>query len=249
MMLMSLGCLELQLEQKSMMKGKNGKSITITHICRYYFTNHEPSSHACLCLCEFLASQRKNMSSSGRDCGDLDSPETRFQADLFLLTMASSQRDLFEDHWLSFAVRVHWLKARHLAFQARQTHSVIRHVDSFLWCIIYMVLDNAQIIRFSCWKKNPSSVQCTGFTLPPAIVKVWCEVGLGDLWKHAKQIMVCFVVNILQRPEGALRKPTNLFKYTQRNPRDPEDTDPETQKHLTAVKNMLQTKTWYRLNI
>ncbi|XP_021334181.1 calcineurin-binding protein cabin-1 isoform X2 [Danio rerio] len=86
MMLMSLGCLELQLEQKSMMKGKN-------------------------------ASQRKTMSASGRDCGDLDSPETRFQADLFLLTMASSQRDLFEDHWLSFAIRVHWLKARHLAFQ------------------------------------------------------------------------------------------------------------------------------------
>ncbi|XP_073675244.1 calcineurin-binding protein cabin-1 [Garra rufa] len=86
MMLMCLCCLELQLEQKSMMKGKN-------------------------------MSQRKNMSGSGRDCGDADGPETRFQTDIFLLTMAASQRDLFEDVWLSFAVRVHWLKARYLAFQ------------------------------------------------------------------------------------------------------------------------------------
>ncbi|KAK7135286.1 hypothetical protein R3I94_014062 [Phoxinus phoxinus] len=85
MMLMSLCCLELQLEQKSMMKGKN-------------------------------MSHRKTMSASGRDCGDVDS-ETCFQSDIFLLTMASSQRDLFGDDWLSFAVRVHWLKARHLAFQ------------------------------------------------------------------------------------------------------------------------------------
>ncbi|XP_059379840.1 calcineurin-binding protein cabin-1-like isoform X7 [Carassius carassius] len=86
MMLMCLCCLELQLEQKSMMKGKN-------------------------------MSQRKTMSGSGRDCGDADGLEARFQTDMFLLTMASSQRDLFEDDWLSFAVRVHWLKARYLAFQ------------------------------------------------------------------------------------------------------------------------------------
>uniref|UniRef100_A0A671KPA2 Calcineurin-binding protein cabin-1 n=1 Tax=Sinocyclocheilus anshuiensis TaxID=1608454 RepID=A0A671KPA2_9TELE len=74
MMLMCLCCLELQLEQKSMMKGKN-------------------------------MSQRKAMSGSGRDCGDADGLETRFQTDMFLLTMASSQRDLFEDDWLAFAVR------------------------------------------------------------------------------------------------------------------------------------------------
>uniref|UniRef100_A0A8C2JUE6 Calcineurin-binding protein cabin-1 n=1 Tax=Cyprinus carpio TaxID=7962 RepID=A0A8C2JUE6_CYPCA len=86
MLLMCLCCLELQLEQKSMMKGKN-------------------------------MSQRKTMSGSGRDCGDADGLETRFQTDMFLLTMASSQRDLFEDDWLSFAVRVHWLKARYLTFQ------------------------------------------------------------------------------------------------------------------------------------
>ncbi|XP_056628426.1 calcineurin-binding protein cabin-1 isoform X3 [Triplophysa dalaica] len=85
MMRMCLCCLELQLEQKSLMKGK-------------------------------IMSQRKSASGSGRDCGDADA-EARFQADLFLLTMASSQRDLFENDWISFVVRVHWLKARHIALQ------------------------------------------------------------------------------------------------------------------------------------
>lgn len=60
------------------------------------------------------------MSGSGRNCEDADGPETRFQTDIFLLTMAASQRDLFEDDWLSFAVRVHWLKARYLAFQVKE---------------------------------------------------------------------------------------------------------------------------------
>ncbi|KAK7146555.1 hypothetical protein R3I93_014110 [Phoxinus phoxinus] len=107
MMLMSLCCLELQLEQKSMMKGKNSKNITISQtfvLCLTSGRGGLPVSH------------RKTMSASGRDCGDVDS-ETCFQSDIFLLTMASSQRDLFGDDWLSFAVRVHWLKARHLAFQ------------------------------------------------------------------------------------------------------------------------------------
>ncbi|XP_072538504.1 calcineurin-binding protein cabin-1 isoform X3 [Salminus brasiliensis] len=83
-MMMSLSCMELQLEQWSHAKGKN-------------------------------TSQRKSM--SGGDHGELDSQEARFQTDLFVMTMASSQRDVFEQDWLSFAVRVHWLKARHLAFQ------------------------------------------------------------------------------------------------------------------------------------
>ncbi|KAI4883149.1 hypothetical protein NFI96_028036, partial [Prochilodus magdalenae] len=84
MMMMSLSCMELQLEQWSLSKGKN-------------------------------MSQRK--SATGGDHGELDSQETRFQTDLFMMTMASSQRDLFESDWICFAVRVHWLKARHLAFQ------------------------------------------------------------------------------------------------------------------------------------
>lgn len=33
------------------------------------------------------------------------------------MSFASSQRDLFEDGWLEFVVRVYWLKARFLALQ------------------------------------------------------------------------------------------------------------------------------------
>uniref|UniRef100_A0A9J7XJQ9 Calcineurin-binding protein cabin-1 n=1 Tax=Cyprinus carpio carpio TaxID=630221 RepID=A0A9J7XJQ9_CYPCA len=94
MLLMCLCCLELQLEQKSMMKGKNSKNITLSQTSVFCLT-----------------------SGTHMDCGDADGLETRFQTDMFLLTMASSQRDLFEDDWLSFAVRVHWLKARYLTFQ------------------------------------------------------------------------------------------------------------------------------------
>ncbi|XP_037392107.1 calcineurin-binding protein cabin-1 isoform X3 [Pygocentrus nattereri] len=91
MMMMSLACMELQLEQWSLSKGKN-------------------------------MSQRKSI--SGGDHGELDSQESRFKTDLFMITMASSQRDVFERDWLCFAVRVHWLKARHLAFQGDMDEAV-----------------------------------------------------------------------------------------------------------------------------
>ena len=46
-----------------------------------------------------------------------DFPGTHFLGDLLQLSFASSQRDLFEDGWLEFVVRVYWLKARFLALQ------------------------------------------------------------------------------------------------------------------------------------
>lgn len=61
------------------------------------------------------------MSGHGGDHGVLDSQESHFLTDLYMLIMASSQADVFERDWLSFAVRVHWLKARHLAFQVTDT--------------------------------------------------------------------------------------------------------------------------------
>lgn len=122
MMLMCLCCLELQLEQKSLMKGKNSKThchsnILLAFTCRC-FSQITKLNLKQTCLLS-LVSQRKSTSGSGRDCGDVNGLEARFQSDVFLLTMASSQRDLFENDWISFAVRVHWLKARHLAFQVK----------------------------------------------------------------------------------------------------------------------------------
>lgn len=46
-----------------------------------------------------------------------DFPGTHCLGDLLQLSFASSQRDLFEDGWLEFVVRVYWLKARFLALQ------------------------------------------------------------------------------------------------------------------------------------
>uniref|UniRef100_A0AAY5E9C3 Calcineurin-binding protein cabin-1 n=1 Tax=Electrophorus electricus TaxID=8005 RepID=A0AAY5E9C3_ELEEL len=69
---------------------------------------------------QWVLTKGKNMSqrkSTAGEHAELDVQETRFQTDLFLLTMASSQRDVFQQDWLPFAVRVHWLKARYLAFQ------------------------------------------------------------------------------------------------------------------------------------
>ncbi|XP_053480415.1 calcineurin-binding protein cabin-1 isoform X2 [Ictalurus furcatus] len=96
MMMMSLSCMEMQLEQWVLSKGKN-------------------------------TSQRRNVSGHGGDHGELDSQESRFLTDLYMLIMASSQADVFERDWLSFAVRVHWLKARHLAFQGDMEEALERY--------------------------------------------------------------------------------------------------------------------------
>uniref|UniRef100_A0AAR2KKN4 Calcineurin-binding protein cabin-1 n=1 Tax=Pygocentrus nattereri TaxID=42514 RepID=A0AAR2KKN4_PYGNA len=88
MMMMSLACMELQLEQWSLSKGKNSEFL-----------------RTCILM---------NWLVGG----------SRFKTDLFMITMASSQRDVFERDWLCFAVRVHWLKARHLAFQGDMDEAV-----------------------------------------------------------------------------------------------------------------------------
>lgn len=65
------------------------------------------------------------MSAHGSDHSEQDSQESRFLTDLYMLIMASSQTDIFERDWLSFAVRVHWLKARHLTYQVTDTKVVL----------------------------------------------------------------------------------------------------------------------------
>ncbi|KAL7983205.1 hypothetical protein Chor_000067, partial [Crotalus horridus] len=53
-----------------------------------------------------------------------DFPGTHFLGDLLQLSFASSQRDLFEESWLQFAVRVYWLKARFLALQGEMEQAL-----------------------------------------------------------------------------------------------------------------------------
>ncbi|KAK3540198.1 hypothetical protein QTP70_028388 [Hemibagrus guttatus] len=96
MMMMSLSCMEMQLEQWVLTKGKN-------------------------------SSQRRSMSGHGSDHNEQGSQESRFLTDLYMLIMASSQADIFERDWLSFAVRVHWLKALHLTFQGDMEEALERY--------------------------------------------------------------------------------------------------------------------------
>ncbi|XP_046727370.1 calcineurin-binding protein cabin-1 isoform X3 [Silurus meridionalis] len=96
MMIMSLSCMEMQLEIWALTKGKN-------------------------------TSQRKTVSGHGGDYGMHDSQESCFLTDLYMLIMASSQTDIFERDWLFFALRVHWLKGRHLAFQGDMEEALERY--------------------------------------------------------------------------------------------------------------------------
>uniref|UniRef100_A0A8C2V7F6 Calcineurin-binding protein cabin-1 n=1 Tax=Chinchilla lanigera TaxID=34839 RepID=A0A8C2V7F6_CHILA len=88
MMLMSLSCMELQLDQWLLTKGRS--SAVSPRNCPTGVVN-------------------------GRFGPDF--PGTHCLGDLLQLSFASSQRDLFEDGWLEFVVRVYWLKARFLALQ------------------------------------------------------------------------------------------------------------------------------------
>ncbi|XP_012604714.1 calcineurin-binding protein cabin-1 isoform X1 [Microcebus murinus] len=88
MMLMSLSCMELQLDQWLLTKGRS--SAVSPRNCPAGVVN-------------------------GRFGPDF--PGTHCLGDLLQLSFASSQRDLFEDGWLEFVVRVYWLKARFLALQ------------------------------------------------------------------------------------------------------------------------------------
>uniref|UniRef100_A0A6I8NZF1 Calcineurin-binding protein cabin-1 n=1 Tax=Ornithorhynchus anatinus TaxID=9258 RepID=A0A6I8NZF1_ORNAN len=88
MMLMCLSCMELQLDQWLLTKGKS--STVSPRNC--------PAGTV-----------------TGRFGPDF--PGTHFLGDLLQLSFASSQRDLFEEGWLEFVVRVYWLKARFLALQ------------------------------------------------------------------------------------------------------------------------------------
>ncbi|KAM8818411.1 calcineurin-binding protein cabin-1 isoform 2-T2 [Rhynchonycteris naso] len=88
MMLMSLSCMELQLDQWLLTKGRSS-----------------------------AVSPRNSPASVVNGRFGPDFPGTHFLGDLLQLSFASSQRDLFEDGWLEFVVRVYWLKARFLALQ------------------------------------------------------------------------------------------------------------------------------------
>ncbi|KAM9329216.1 calcineurin-binding protein cabin-1 [Gastrophryne carolinensis] len=88
MMFMSLTCMELQLDQWLLTKGKSDS------------------------VSPWKCPSGGNVESFGADF-----PGSHFMEDQMMMCFATSQRDLFPDGWLSYAVRVYWLKARFLAMQ------------------------------------------------------------------------------------------------------------------------------------
>ncbi|CAH2295452.1 calcineurin-binding cabin-1 isoform X2 [Pelobates cultripes] len=88
MMVMSLTCMELQLDKWLLTKVKTS-----------------------------TVSPRKCPAGYTLECFGDDFPGTHFLEDLMLMAFAASQRDLFPEGWLNYVVRVYWLKARFLALQ------------------------------------------------------------------------------------------------------------------------------------
>ncbi|XP_063769078.1 calcineurin-binding protein cabin-1 isoform X2 [Pseudophryne corroboree] len=95
MMVMSLTCMELQLDQWLLAKVKNG-----------------------------TVSPRKCPPGLPVECFGPDFPGTHFLEDQMMMGFAGSQHDLFPDGWLNYVVRVYWLKARFLALQGDMEQAV-----------------------------------------------------------------------------------------------------------------------------
>ncbi|XP_075424588.1 calcineurin-binding protein cabin-1 isoform X2 [Ascaphus truei] len=95
MMVMSLSCMELQLDQWLLTKEKSS-----------------------------TVSPRKGPAGFTMDSFGPDFPGTHFLEDHMLMSFAASQRDLFPDSWLNYVVRVYWLKARFLALQGDMEQAV-----------------------------------------------------------------------------------------------------------------------------
>lgn len=128
MFLMSLSCMELQLEQWSHSKGKNGMCQTdrftlvflyeITILVGFFLNNHI-GIFLTFSFCK--GSPRKCSGGQSSVVCEAEFPGQHFEGDLLQLALGSSQRYLFEDNWRAVVVRVYWLKARFLALQVTLT--------------------------------------------------------------------------------------------------------------------------------
>ncbi|KAL4660425.1 calcineurin-binding protein cabin-1 isoform X2 [Arapaima gigas] len=109
MMVMSLSCMELQLEQWLLSNGR-------------------------------IVSPRKCPAGPNGETSQASFPGPHFQGDLLQMALASSQEDLCGDTWLTYLVRVYWLKARFLALQGDMDQAV----DSYDACVEMLQSQAAQ---------------------------------------------------------------------------------------------------------
>ncbi|XP_063171973.1 calcineurin-binding protein cabin-1-like isoform X2 [Candoia aspera] len=175
MMLMSLSCMELQLDQWLLAKGKSS-----------------------------MVSPRSGpAASSANGRFGPDFPGTHFLGDLLQLSFASSQRDLFEESWLQFAVRVYWLKARFLALQGEMEQAL----ENYDVC-------TEMLQHSAALEAKPDSDQRVVIRLPN--LHVDSVVSLEEIDKNLKSLERCQSLEELQRlyETGDYRAVVQLLRPT-----------------------------------
>ncbi|XP_006875013.1 PREDICTED: calcineurin-binding protein cabin-1 [Chrysochloris asiatica] len=158
MMLMSLSCMELQLDQWLLTKGRS--SAVSPRNC--------PAGVA-----------------NGRFGPDF--PGTHFLGDLLQLSFASSQRDLFEDGWLEFVVRVYWLKARFLALQGDMEQAL----ENYDIC--------TEMLQSSATLQTTAGVQCRDLVIRLPNLHNDSTVSLEEIDKNLKSLERCQSLEEIQR--------------------------------------------------
>ncbi|XP_058014812.1 calcineurin-binding protein cabin-1 isoform X4 [Ahaetulla prasina] len=175
MMLMSLSCMELQLDQWLLAKGKSS----------------------------MVSPRNGPAASSVNGKFGPDFPGTHFLGDLLQLSFASSQRDLFEESWLQFAVRVYWLKARFLALQGEMEQAL----ENYDVC-------TEMLQHSAALEADPDSNTRMVIRLPN--LHVDSVVSLEEIDKNLKSLERCQSLEELQRlyEAGDYRAVVQLLRPT-----------------------------------
>ncbi|KAJ8401063.1 hypothetical protein AAFF_G00390200 [Aldrovandia affinis] len=170
MMVMSLSCMELQLEQWSLTKGKT----VSPRKCPLGLAGEQgdadfpgPHFQGDLLQLAFASSQ-----------GDLFEDSR--------LAFASSQGDLFEDGRLAFLVRVYWLKARFLALQGDMENAL----DSYAVCTGMLQSQAAQ---------RPRGEEGEKYTIYLPNLRVDAAISVDEIDKKLKSLERCQSLEEIQR--------------------------------------------------
>ncbi|XP_030074198.1 calcineurin-binding protein cabin-1 isoform X1 [Microcaecilia unicolor] len=157
MMLMCLSCMELQLDQWLLAKGKSS-----------------------------TVSPRPCPAGSVLGRFGPDFPGIHFLGDLLQLCFTTSQRDLFEEGWLEFVVRVYWLKARFLALQGDMEQAL----ENYDIC-------TEMLQSFATSQGQAGSENRLLIRLPN--LHIDCSISLEEIEKNLKSLERCQSLEEIQR--------------------------------------------------
>ncbi|KAK2837599.1 hypothetical protein Q5P01_014811 [Channa striata] len=127
-------------------------------------------------------SPRRSSTGHGNDTADSEFPGQHFQADLLLLALGSSQRDLFEGDWLDVMVRVYWLKARFLALQGDMELAL----ESYDVCIGLL-------------QSKPKTPEGKNYTINLPNLRVDAAISVEEIDKRLKSLERCQSLEEIQR--------------------------------------------------